>query len=95
MLRLERHDIGLRLLKRSQILRLLGRNIRLINAPVLVAVLILPVENALRIVLPNKIADTALAIIGDHAVVRLAQRAHPDIQNALIRGKIGEHGPVG
>src|SRR5438270_4379794 len=94
MIGIKRQNVGARLLERSEVLGLLAGDVGLIDTPVLVAALILPVENVLRIGLPNEIADAALAIVGDDAVVGLAQRAHPDVQHALIGGEVSQHRSV-
>jgi len=44
---------------------------------------------------PYKIADAALAIVGNDVIVGFAQRANPDVQHALIGREIGQHHAIG
>ena len=92
--RLKRDDVGAHFLERSKVARLFGGDVSLIDAPVLIAILILGIEDVLRVELPKQISDAALAIVGDGAIVRFAQSAYPDIEHSLIGGKIGKHGAI-
>jgi hypothetical protein len=94
MARLKRQQISPRFFERGEILGLLAGQVGLVDMPVLVAIFILSVKDVFGIVLPHEVADAALAVVGNNAVVRLAQRAHPHIQDALIGGKIGQQGAV-
>src|SRR5271155_3297769 len=93
--RLKGDYIGSDFVEGRQVARLPGSNVGSIDTPVLIAVLVLGVEDILRIVLPEQVSDAALAIVGDGAIVRLAQSAYPNVEHSLVGGKIGEHGAVG
>ena len=76
-------------------LRLLGRDVGLVEPPVLVAADVLRVEDVLVVVLPMEVADAALGVVGDGAVVALAERANPDIQHAVHGRQVAELLAVG
>ena len=92
---LKRDNVGAHFLERSQVLGLLGGNLGLIHAPVLVPALVLRIQDVLGVVLPGKIADATLAVMGNDPIIVVAQRAHPNVQHTLVRGKIAEPGAVG
>src|SRR5208283_1399893 len=91
----EADHLGANFFVRSEVARLFGGKGGLIDAPVFVTILILRVEDVLRVVLPEEIADAALAVIGNDTVVGFAEGSNPDVEHTLIGGEVGKHGTVG
>src|SRR5579872_4376986 len=74
----------------SQVFRLFGSNIGLIEPPVLVATKVLCIENVLIVVLPKKISNAPMFVGGHGAVVSLTQCANPHIQHAIEGSEISD-----
>src|SRR5205807_6437193 len=85
------HDLRPRLLPGREVASVPRLQIGLVDVEVFVPVLILQVEEMLAVALPQEVADAALLVGSDDAVILLSQGAHPDVQDApVVRGQIGE-----
>ena len=94
--RVHGHHLGLDALERGEVAGVPGLHVGLIDMPVLVAVQVLEIEHVGAVGLPEEDADAALLVGGDHLVIRLAERPHPDVQDVVgVGGQIGQAGAVG
>src|SRR5215510_707759 len=83
--------------RRSQVPRLLSREIDLIDVPLLVAVAILEVENVRSVALPSEQPDPSSRILADHLAFVIdsgVERPHPEPDQAIRRSQIRESGPI-
>jgi len=72
-----------------------GRDVGLVEPPVLVPTDVLRVENVLVVVLPDEIADASIFVSGDRPVIVLAEGSNPYIQHTIHRSQISQLCPVG
>ncbi len=93
------HYLGLHALERGQVAVLFRGGVYGVDAPVLVAALVLEVDDVPTVLGPEVHPDAALPIVGDRLEVVPADlgtdRADPDVQDAVSRGEVGEALSVG
>ena len=76
------------LLERRQINLLVTLHIDAVDAPVLVAALILQKQNVLAVISPVVLANTAFLVVSDGlGGIELAERRQPDIEHAILRSE--------
>ena len=74
----------------------LGRQVDAVDVPVLVAAVVLAIEDVLAGVGPEVAADAALLVLGDRlGGVGIVDRADPDVEHAVDRGQVAELLAVG
>jgi len=79
-------DLGLNALERGQIPILGSADVDGMNLPILVASLVLQVEDVVTVRGPGVDADAAIRVVGDHACGgRFAQRGDPDVLHPIDR----------
>ena len=92
-------DLGLGVLERREVALGSAAQVHLEEPPVLVAVLVLEVAEAAAVLGPEVGAHAAAAVLGDGPAgtrrAGLGERRHPDVQDALVRGEIGDAPAVG
>ena len=83
------HDLGLHVVKRGQVAVLLGGRVHGVHAPVLVAALVLEVDDVPVVLRPEADPDAAFAVVGHGLEVleRGPDRPDPDVENALLAGR--------
>ena len=88
------HNVDANFLEWRQILGLLRSDVGLVETPVFIAANVLNVQYVFVVILPEKIADTAVFVVSNGAIIRLSQRANPDIQDAIDGRQISQLGAV-
>src|SRR5579884_4477526 len=76
-------DMYLYILERRQVARLLRFQVGRVQTPVLIACLILNIEDMPVIFGPEVETDAAIRVIRDRLVIILANGSYPDIQNII------------
>src|SRR5215204_5736337 len=88
------HVLGLHVVEGGQVTVLFGRRIHGVHAPVLVAALVLEVDDVGVVLGPEVHPDAALSIGGHRLEVFAAggasHRTDPDVQYAVFRGQVGK-----
>src|SRR5215208_4949889 len=88
------HDLGLHVVEGGQVTVLFGRRIHGVHAPVLVAALVLEVDDVGVVLGPEVHSDAALLVVRHRLEVVATggepHRTDPDVQDAVFRGQVGE-----
>src|SRR5919112_309408 len=87
------HDLGLHVVEGGQVTVLFGRRIHGVHAPVLVAALVLEVDDMGVVLGPEVHPDAALLIVGHRLEVSAGGASHrtdPDVHDADFRCQVGE-----
>ena len=92
---LDRDDLRLHLLERGQVARLAAGGRHRVHVPVLVAALVLDVDDVLAVLGPEVLADAAQLVGGDDRVILLADGLDEDVEHALVRRQVGQPLAVG
>ncbi len=92
-------QLGLHAVERGEVAVLFGGGVHGVDAPVLVAALVLEVDDVAVVLGPEKQPDAAHPVVRDglevSAVRRRPDRPHPDVQDAVLGGQKGQALAVG
>src|SRR5688572_15992202 len=88
------YDLGLHVVEGGQVAVLFRERIHSVHAPVLVAALVLEVDDVGVVLGPEVHPDAALCVVGHGLEVVAAggapHRTDPDVEDAVFRGQVGE-----